>query len=597
MIPRPLLAICAALGLALGTAHADPTSITATLDADRIPAGEAAELSVSISGTTAAEPVLPQVDGLDFQAAGTSSNFQFVNGTISRSVTYVYRVIPSRAGLFTIPAITVGKLSSAPLTLTVGTGGGSAPAANPGPGGGTPPPPVSPPADGTLAFIRISLPKKEFYVGEVMPLEVRAYFRTGVQASLDSAPTLRSDAFTLLPINGKPRRDVETIDGQEYEVLAWPTALAAVKAGDASLGLEMPALLLVRQRVQRPPGFNNPMFDDFFGTVAQKRVTLRNDTPKVKVLPLPADGRPADFSGAVGDFTLEADVSPRQAGEGDPLSLRARIAGRGNFDRVTTTLLPSTLEWKTYPPSVRFDNQDGLATQGAKTFEQAIIPSGTGARQVPSVAFSYFDPDAKKYVTRTTAPLDVAISPAPAGQTPVPSPLPAAPSATAAATPPASDLAPNKAESGRFAATLRPLCLDPRFLALQGVPVAALLASLAVIVRRRRRAGDLRARRREAARRAAALHLRAADEAAARGDAPAFLAAARAALREHLGGRWDLPPETITLAEIEDRTPSDSPIRLLFRRADEAAFSGGTLDETDLGAWRQTLRAELKGEA
>jgi len=133
------------------------------------------------------------------------------------------------------------------------------------------------------------------------------------------------------------------------------------------------------------------------------------------VLPLPDEGRPADFSGAVGKFAISADLSQDKAGEGDPVTLRMRVTGEGDFDRVSSSMLHDADGWKTYTPTVNFKPEDEIGYRGEKLFEQPLISLQPGTREVPEVHFSWFDPATRRYEQAHTEPLSVAITPAPAG--------------------------------------------------------------------------------------------------------------------------------------------------------------------------------------
>jgi hypothetical protein len=135
-----------------------------------------------------------------------------------------------------------------------------------------------------------------------------------------------------LPEN--PTRTEEVVDGKPFIVFTWHTALVAVKPGTLSLTMDTP--LTVRVTTPGRPGggffggsgfedlFNDAAFQNFFGTSTQRDVTVSSAPETFTVLPLPDEGRPADFSGAVGKFAISADLSQDKAGEGDPVTLRIR---------------------------------------------------------------------------------------------------------------------------------------------------------------------------------------------------------------------------------------------------------------------------------
>ena len=97
------------------------------------------------------------------------------------------------------------------------------------------------------------------------------------------------------------------------------------------------------------------------------------------------------------------------------MTLKLKITGSGNFDRVNAPALEKSDVWKTYKPSAKFEAEDSAGYSGTKTFEQALVPTQSGKLQIPALAFSFFDPQTRQYVTRTAAPVSVEVAP---GQTP-----------------------------------------------------------------------------------------------------------------------------------------------------------------------------------
>ena len=457
---------------------ANAASLTATLDQPEIALGEMAELTVTVQGQGTEAPQIPAVKGLTFQQVGQSSQVEIVNGMMSANVNYIYSVAAGQTGTFTILVNKIGDspdvVQSLPVTLKVvqrtsGTSAGAnspnqnslpAPAATGDDGD------IHSPVPNSFGFLRLAAPRQEFYVGEMVPVELKAYFRAGVELRVDGLPTLNSDAFTMNQPGSQPLSSQQVIDGARYTVFTWPTAITAVKAGDYEMSVEIPVTVTVRQRPQRlrsgdPFGDDafDSMFNNFFGPATRKQIALNSGPNMVKILPLPAENRPAGFTGAVGRFDLAAEAVPRQTISGDPVILELKITGSGNFDRVAAPAVQTSPAWKTYKPGAKFEPGDSDGCSGAKSFTQALVPTQTGRLEIPALAFSYFDPEQKQYVTRTTAPMNVEVAPGqanPATAAPInPARGPTPPAVTSA-----SDLAPNKADPGRFTATLRPWFLN-----------------------------------------------------------------------------------------------------------------------------------------
>ena len=609
-VPAPRIS---AVGLALVAfimVVAEPAraaEITATLEPTQVSVGEAAELTVTVRGSRSASPSLPDVDGLEFQSVGQSTQIQVINGAMTAESTHTYVVIPQRAGTFTIPSITAGGASSNPLTLRVGGSGAntapsrSAPRAAP-PSSALPAPnvpsqpnqPVTPPSDARSGFLQLVLPKKEFYVGETMPVEVKAYFPEGARASVTGLPVLSSDAFTLNQLEQKPTRTDRMINGRSYAVLTWHSAISAIKAGDYSLSAEMPATVVVpQQRRQSSGSIFDDFFDDpFFGGGVEKEVTLRSEPDAMKVLPLPTEGQPPNFGGAVGNFQVQASATPTKVTAGDPITLNLKVTGVGNFDRISFAM-PDTAEgWKTYQPKSSFEPADIAGYRGTKTFEQAVMPNDASVTSIPPISFSFFNPETRQYVTTATEAIPLQVSPAPPGATPAAAP-PAATAGSPAAQ--AEDLVPNKNESGRPTATLRPVVTSSWYTPAQAVPIIALIVILLILRRRRRLACDPEFARSTAADAAVRAQLAAMDEAARKEQAVEFFTSARNAFQQRLAERWDVKPESITVADVNARLNGEAEgVRAVFEMADRLRFSPETIGETDLRRWKKQIVDELQ---
>jgi len=151
------------------------------------------------------------------------------------------------------------------------------------------------------------------------------------------------------------------------------------------------------------------------------------------VKPLPQAGKPTDFSGAVGNFQLATEGSPKQVKIGDPITMKMRVSGRGNFDRMTAPVLADAAGWRTYPPSSTFKADDQLNYSGTKTFEVAVVPEAKKTA-MPVFHFSYFDPLSEKYVTLNSETAALTVE---GNAPPVPSTAALAPDSPAATPKPA----------------------------------------------------------------------------------------------------------------------------------------------------------------
>jgi hypothetical protein len=563
--------------------------INATLQPSQIAMGESAELTITSSGSSMQPVTLPEVAGLEFRVIGQSHRIDIINGATLVTTALIVRVTPRAVGIFTIPGITP---KSEPLVLRVNPDGSRNSSVLGNLSSGTPSTGaradgIRMTADGS-AFVRLILPKREVYVGESIPVDIEVGMRDGFVSSLNGLPTLTGADFTLNNLSRQPERVPKVIDGKEFTLLTWHSLLAAVKPGKFSLSVESPLTVRIRTRPQRESlledALGDPFMQNFFGASVPKDITVASPPSDLTVLSLPAEGRPPDFSGAVGSFKIASDLSSAAAAAGDPLTLRMHVSGAGNFDRVDSTMLERLDTWKTYPPKSSFKPSDPVGYKGEKTFEQPLIASKPGVQTLPGMTFSYFDPATRRYETARSAPLAVTISPSLADtSSSAPSASVAAAAATGTGTPaaPPIGLRPDHLAATREAGqnSLSPLYLQPRFLAL---PSLLSLAFAGGWLGLRRRASDSNGSRSGRDRAVAQATHRAVMElqtAARAGNATRFFNAARTALLATVGAGLD--------AEGEE-------IRQLFALADEANYSGDQPTTTEFERWIEIVRQRLR---
>jgi oxygen tolerance protein BatD len=598
---RWLMAI-AGLALVLAApAVADDPLVYSTIQPAQITLGESAMFTITNLGDGTAPITMPVVSGLKFEIVARTRQIELINGTTLPSSATVVRVTPQMAGIFTIPGVTP---KSQPVVLQVNSPPGSGGAPRPG----SPPAPKPPPilAGGSIpkgihltedgsAYVRMSVPKRDVYVGESVPFEIEVGMRSGFVTRI-GLPKLAGDDITLnSSLLREPERSETLIDGQAFVVLTWHSVLLVVKPGNFPLSAVVPLTVKIRTRPRRESAlddqFGDPFWQNFFGASVPKDIDVESPPQELKVLELPAAGRPADFHGAIGTFAIESDISPVKADVGDPLTLRMRVAGSGNFDRVDSAMLDHVEQWKTYPPKSTFSSNDPMGHKGEKLFEQPLIASKPGVQTLPALSFSYFDPMAKRYETAHSPPLSVTISPSLADSTQM-APQLAGNAVSASADKLAAGLKPDRAASETSLSSLIPPYLQARFLALPSL-LALAFAGAWVGVRRRKNPAERFAARDRIVWRATKRAL-AQMEAAARADNPAlFFNSARTALQQALAARWQLVPDEVTAAEVQARLSDDDDIQQVFSFADESRYSGRDLDSTDFDRWMRVVRQRL----
>jgi len=582
-----ILGVLAAVALMGGTAWA--ASFTASLDRDTLAVGESTTLSLAFEGGSPGRVPVPNVPGLQIAQAGTSQNMSWINGAMSTTVTVTFSVTAQHAGEFTLPALTVDvngqHLSSAPLKLTVGVA--SAPAADAVNSGSE------------VAFLKLILPKQNMYTGESIVGRLDLYLREDVQNfgnfQITSSPTDGFSAGKTAELQNQRHR--AQIGNRVYTVIPLALPLTAVRTGELVLGPFTASAVIV---LPAPNQGGDPFFRQFMNQGEQKQVSFATESLRVQSLPLPAANQPANFTGAVGNFTMTATAGPTTVTVGDPITVRVQISGRGALDAVTLPLPDAWQNFKTYPPTTKLETTDAFGFQGTKKFEQIISPQNSDVHELPALSFSFFNPDDGRYHTLTQAAIPLVVKTAGA------SPLPAL-AANKNAAPESQapqDILPIKESLGTLSLFTAPLLTRPAFLMTQSLPVLALLA--AFIWRRRRDilANNPRLRRQRAVAQLVRDGLTDLKKFAAGNQSDEFFALLFRLLQEQLGERLNCPAAAITENVIEEHAllrcapqPTLAALRELFQLCNQARYAPvrGTSELNSVAARFEQTVSELQG--
>jgi len=604
-----------ALGLYLaGAALPAPAAsrFTATIDPPDFNVNESAELTITATGDEDAVPLIPRVPGLVINPEGQSSSIvQQPNGTVRAIFSRTYRVTATHEGNFTIPPIQVGSATTVALSVHVSAPGSP----TPGPAAPQAQERRSTPADlaaavrAAMPVMKVLLPRPHLYVGELVPIQIKAYFHEGVSTQLDGPLAAVGDAFTVSGLDKRPTQTQEEVDGHLYTVLTWNSVLGALKSGEYPLGLELPVTLNIQlpgtdadmaARLRALFGTNargafldDSDFGNLFGRVVQKSVTVKPEATPIDVLPLPSAGRPADFTGAVGQFQLRSELTPSSGTVGDPLTYKLTVTGKGNLARVSAAALQDSAQWRAYHAEAKVTADDETGLQGLKTFSQPVVPLEAGQLSLPGASFSYFDPEAARYVTRTTAPIRVAVAPG-AGGASLAATLQGGGAAPAAAAT-ADALAADEVVTAEHRASLEPLYRRPWFAAAALTPVLLMLATVSLIRRHRLRSADPALMLHAARLAAVRINLESMAAALNRGDAPAFFSAARHALQEKLADLWQVPAASVDARLIAAKLPGPpgAQLRAIFAMAEKATYAGMDPGSSALQEWQRRVQAQL----
>jgi len=579
-------------------AHAKVT-VEASLNTHSFPVDRAAQLTITVSGSRTADIQIVDVDGLRFHSRGQSTQVNIINGSYSSSVSNNFIVQAIKPGTYTIPPISVivdkTTLKTKSITFKVTpidqdqTSNSAA---------------TNSSIDGDkIAFIRLTETSKH-YSGEVVPITIKAYFNQKYRANINSLPVLKTDGVVMSPLSNQPKQTQERLNGNTYSVLSWNTTLSGIKVGKHPILLELDATLNIPQQRRRSPFGGSSLFDDsffnsFFGGLQQKPIKVVSQELQFEVIELPADNQPENFTGAIGDFHLTTSASPLQVEIGEPMTLTIQIEGKGNFDRIESPDFPTGPNWKTYSPTSNYSSKENIFS-GKKQFEQAIVAKNASLTQIPSLSFSYFDPEKARYQTITSKPIPVKIT---APDVPVSQQSPVQAAATSQKpqpvqsiipTPGISGLAPIHLETGKFHQKIIPLYRRIWFLSGVGccILILLLVAFFNIHTKNLAKHPELQLQRKK--RQLLTESLTRISEAKKSGDGTLFLALCRQSIQQQLGLLWNFEGAAISLADIECRLGRETVLTEIFQAAEQAAYSTNVLPPETMQTYFEKLQKELE---
>ncbi len=156
---------------------------------------------------------------------------------------------------------------------------------------------------------------------------------------------------------------------------------------------------------------------DIFGRRLYETVerTVASPSTIINVKALPTEGKPANFTGAVGSFDFKVTNSKDQLDANESLQVKLQVNGNGNLKlfQLPKLNLPASLE--VYEP----EHQENVNTNmngmyGNISDSYTVVPQSKGKYPINPVSFSYFDPRSETYKTITSRELLINVENGPA---------------------------------------------------------------------------------------------------------------------------------------------------------------------------------------
>lgn len=399
-----LLAAAAVLAAWLPAAAGGP-NVKVRVEPRTVRTDERVRVTITVSGegATAATLAGRPPRGKNLLPAGgasTSTQVSWINGRFSAVKQFVLEYLPAGVGEGEIPSFEIDvdgeTIRTEPVTVKIleapkapGKAGAGAGATAPG--------------GNDEVRVRTVVDRDRVWLGESILLEYRLESRVKIQGydpdHLDPVP-----GFLVEDEPVSPRSTRYTFrDDAGREWVGWVLfrrRLTPTRSGKLTIPPVPFTVGVVRRR--------EDVFGMTFGGFAE-RVGLVAPAKTIEVRPLPEEGRPPDFSGAVGKFALEARLDRARVAAGEAAQLEVTVRGEGNL----ATASPPAV---TLPPDVQaFDPVEKRQGPGFRTWDVPLVPRAPGRVEIGPVRFAYFDPSAGKYRVATVPPMPLEVTPGAAG--------------------------------------------------------------------------------------------------------------------------------------------------------------------------------------
>lgn len=284
-------------------------------------------------------------------------------------------------------------------------------------------------------FVEWQTPQGEVYVGEEFPVRIRLgidepYFKAHAVQLFKQAlqvpvqitatwpgvvvertrldPAGDAEAQRTFVLNGDvvpaDRGGVEERDGRRYRILTFQRTVRLEEAGAVALAAPLVRVAFAQQFEEDFLGERVPVEPRFF--------TVKGVPVRLVVAELPTAGRPALFSGAIGDYVIVAAAPDRtELAAGETLTYSLRLSGFGNLARIDPPALGDLGDWEVRGARAE---QTEAGTVVERSFVYELAPKRAGTLTLPALSFAYFRPGSEPgYCTLETQPTAIRVKPRP----------------------------------------------------------------------------------------------------------------------------------------------------------------------------------------
>ena len=366
--------------------------------------GDQFRLSFTINSQKVRDFRAPSIKGFEvLMGPSRSTQYQNYNGVVTNSITFTYILMAEKEGTYTIPGATIVadgnnytsnsvEIKVLPPDQSSSTGNGNSARSS-----------RNQANSGKISekelFMTATASKTNVYEQEAILLTYKVYTQVNLTALDGDIPDLKGFHTQEVELPNQKTYSLEHYNGRNYNTLVWrQLVLFPQQTGK----IEIPSVTF-EGTVSQMVASADP-FDAFFNGGNYVNIKKNLVTPKltINVKELPA-GKPANFSGGVGEFTLSSSINTQELKTNDAVTIKLVISGTGNMKLINTPEVGFPQDFEIYDPKV--DNKFNLTRNGLsgnKVIEYLAIPRHAGTYTIPPIEFSYFDLKSQSYKTLKT---------------------------------------------------------------------------------------------------------------------------------------------------------------------------------------------------
>ena len=384
-------------------AWADEITFTANAP-EVVVSGDQFRLSYTVNSQKVRDFRAPSIQGFEvLMGPSRSTQYQNYNGVVTNSITFTYILMAEKEGTYKIPGATIvadgNNYTSNSVEIKVLPPDQSSSNAGSGRASSSRNQANSGKITDKELFMLATVNKTSAYEQEAILLTYKIYTQVNLTGLNGDVPDLKGFHTQEVELPNQKTFTLEHYNGRNYNTTVWRQfVLFTQQTGK----IEIPSVTFegtVSQRVA-----SADPFDAFFNGGNYINITKNLVTPKlaIDVKALPA-GKPSNFSGGVGEFTLSSSISTQELKTNDAVTIKLVISGTGNMKLINTPEVGFPQDFEIYDPKVenKFNlTRNGLA--GNKVIEYLAIPRHAGTYTIPPIEFSYFDLKSQSYKTLKT---------------------------------------------------------------------------------------------------------------------------------------------------------------------------------------------------